>query len=98
VIVIDTHVWVWWVEDNPKLRATVRARLDGEDDVRVSAISLLGIATASSVGRMALRLDPARWLEVAQSIEQVTVEPLSAALCLASVSSPAPSTATRLTA
>jgi PIN domain nuclease of toxin-antitoxin system len=27
VIVIDTHVWIWWVDDDPKLRPDVRDRI-----------------------------------------------------------------------
>jgi PIN domain nuclease of toxin-antitoxin system len=48
VIVLDTHVWVWWVDDHPRLNREVRDQIDREADVRVCAISLLEIATAES--------------------------------------------------
>ncbi len=88
MIVLDTHVWVWWVDDHPRLKRSVRDRIDGENDVRVSAISLLEIATAHSLGRLSLKPSVSSWLEVAQSAEQIRLEPLTAALCLESVMLP----------
>ncbi len=66
----------------------MRDRLDYENDVRVSAISLLEIATAASLNRLSLKPSPSEWLSVAQTIAQVRLEPLTAALCLDSVSLP----------
>ena len=80
MIVIDTHVWIWWVDDDPRLKRIVRDRIDAEVDVRVSAISLLEIATAISLNRLSLRPSPQHWLSVAQAAEQIRVEPLTDAL------------------
>jgi PIN domain nuclease of toxin-antitoxin system len=88
VIVLDTHVWVWWVDDNPRLKRSVRDRIDAESDVRVSAISLLEIATAVSLGRLTLKPTSEHWLEIAQAAEQIRIEALSHRLCLDSVSLP----------
>jgi PIN domain nuclease of toxin-antitoxin system len=88
VIVIDTHVWIWWVDDHPRLKRLVRDRIDGEVDVRVSAISLLEIATAVSLNRLSLRPSPQHWLAIAQAAEQIRIEPLTDSLCLDSVNLP----------
>lgn len=88
MIVIDTHVWIWWVDDDPKLKRAVRDLIDAEDDVRVSAISILEIATAASLGRLILGPSTQSWLDVAQSAQQVRIEPLSASVCLESVNLP----------
>jgi PIN domain nuclease of toxin-antitoxin system len=88
VIVLDTHVWIWWVDDDPKLKRTVRDRIDAESDVRVSAISLLEIATAVSLNRLILKPTPLHWLRIAQTAEQVRVHPLTDAICLESVNLP----------
>lgn len=77
MIVIDTHVLIWWIDDNPRLPAKVRSRLDAESDIRLSAISLLEIATACSLGRLVLNPSPERWMETALSVEQLNVEPLT---------------------
>ena len=86
--VIDTHVWIWWVDDDPKLKRAIRDRIDVEDDVRVSAISLLEIATAVWLNRLVLQPSASYWLQVAQAAEQIRVEPLSDRVCLESVNLP----------
>jgi PIN domain nuclease of toxin-antitoxin system len=88
VIVIDTHVWIWWVDDDPKLKPGVRDRIDAEDDVRVSAISLLEISTAVSLNRLVLKPSADYWLQVAQTAEQIRIEPITAEVCLESVRLP----------
>jgi len=88
VIVIDTHVWIWWVDDDQRLKRAVRDMIDTERDVRVSAISLLEIATAVSLNRLVLRPSVKHWLHIAQSAEQIKVEPLTDELCLESVNLP----------
>ena len=70
MIVIDTHAWVWWIDDHPRLRRTVRDQLDDETDVRVSAISMLEIATTASLGRLRLLPSADTWMSVAGSIRQ----------------------------
>lgn len=88
MIVIDTHVWIWWVNGEARLRPAVRSRLDAEADVRLSAISLLEVAQAWSVGRLTLLPTPREWFDAAQSSETLRIEPLTAARCLAAVSLP----------
>ncbi|HXE51538.1 MAG TPA: type II toxin-antitoxin system VapC family toxin [Tepidisphaeraceae bacterium] len=88
MIVLDTHVWIWWADDHPRLRRDVRDRIDAENDVRVSAISLLEIATANAVGRLILKPSVDRWLDIAQRAESVRIERLTADLCLESVRLP----------
>lgn len=88
MIVIDTHVWIWWVDDDPRLKRSVRDAIDAERDVRVCAISLLEIATAASLNRLVLRPSVRYWLTIAQTAEQIRIEPLTDALCLESVNLP----------
>jgi PIN domain nuclease of toxin-antitoxin system len=88
VIVLDTHAWIWWVDDDARLKRSVRDRIDAENDVRVCAISLLEIATAVSLGRLTLLPSVELWLQVAQSTEQVRIEPLTDQLCLQSTTLP----------
>lgn len=88
MIVLDTHVWIWWVDDHPRLNVAVRDRIDADTDIRVSAISLLEIATAVSLNRLSLRPSARQWLAVAQVIEHLRIEPITDILCLDSVSLP----------
>ncbi len=88
MIVLDTHVWIWWVDDHHRLKPSIRDRIDTEGDVRICAISLLKISMAVSLGCLRLRPSVRSWLEVAQSAEQIRVEPLTDALCLESTALP----------
>ncbi len=88
MIVLDTHAWIWWVDDHPRLKRSVRDRVDAENDVRVCAISLLEIATAVSLGRLILGPSVELWLQIAQAAERVRIEPLSSQLCLQSTTLP----------
>jgi PIN domain nuclease of toxin-antitoxin system len=87
-MVLDTHVWIWWVDDHPRLKPSVRELIDAEADIRISAISLLEIATAVSVNRLSLRPSARQWLQVAQRAQQIHIEPLTDVLCLDSVNLP----------
>jgi PIN domain nuclease of toxin-antitoxin system len=88
MIVLDTHAWIWWIDDSSRLSREVRDRIDAEDDVRVCGISLLEIATAVALGRLTLRPSAQQWIEIAQSPSQLRVEPLTGPLCLESVQLP----------
>ncbi len=71
-----------------RLKQDIRARIDLENDVRVSATSLLEISQAPSLGRLPLLPTPERWLDIAQAVTQVHVEPLTGPVCLASTTLP----------
>jgi PIN domain nuclease of toxin-antitoxin system len=87
-MVLDTHAWVWWVDDHPRLNRAVRDRIDADSDVRISAISMLEVATAAARGRLSLRPSVEHWLAVAQAAEQLRIEPLTDALCVQSTRLP----------
>jgi PIN domain nuclease of toxin-antitoxin system len=88
VIVIDTHVWLWWVNNDPKLKAPVRTLIDAESDIRVSAISLFELSMAVAAKRVVLNPSPREWFAAAQSAPQIRIEPLTDEICLESVSLP----------
>jgi len=52
---LDTHTWIWWVEQNPKLGAKVIAELDRLPPARrpfLCDISLWEVATLVERGRV----------------------------------------------
>jgi PIN domain nuclease of toxin-antitoxin system len=56
-LLIDTHLLLWWLEDNPALSETARALIsDPENVIFVSAVSLWEIWLKESLGK--LRLPP----------------------------------------
>lgn len=88
MIVIDPHVWICWIDDDPKLKPAIRNMIDAHSDVRVSAISLLEIATAVSLNRLVLKPSAAHWMKIAQTPEQIHIEHLTDEICLESVNLP----------
>lgn len=52
-LLLDTHVLLWWLSDNPRLDPQLRtAIVDGENDVFVSSISIAEIAIKRSQGKL----------------------------------------------
>jgi PIN domain nuclease of toxin-antitoxin system len=85
LIVIDTHVLVWWLTRAPglsrKAERTLTAR-GGPGQIVVSAISLLEIATAVRRGRLQLSMPLDRWLADMRSLPEIKIESVSAEIAV----------------
>lgn len=90
MIVLDTHIWVWWVTSVDKLSARqAEAIRAGESDaIGVSAISCWEVAKLVALGRLALALPLDDWMEVALQYPGVTLLPLTAQIAIASTRLP----------
>ncbi|GAA5184671.1 type II toxin-antitoxin system VapC family toxin [Rugosimonospora acidiphila] len=51
-LLIDTHVVIWWLADDPTLSDDIKVRLDHEPDVFVSAATLWEVAIKQAVGKL----------------------------------------------
>jgi PIN domain nuclease of toxin-antitoxin system len=50
---LDTHVLLWWIEDNPKLKKRLRAIItDPDTEVAVSAATIWEAATKRALGKL----------------------------------------------
>ncbi|HEX5795037.1 MAG TPA: type II toxin-antitoxin system VapC family toxin [Geminicoccaceae bacterium] len=50
---LDTHILLWWIEDDPKLRADLRATIaDPANEVFVSAATLWEAAIKRALGKL----------------------------------------------
>lgn len=81
MIVIDTHVLVWWLTRTPGLSRKAERTLaayGAPGQIVVSAISLLEIATAVRRGRLELSMPLNQWLADMNSLPEIRVEPVSA--------------------
>lgn len=92
VIVLDTHALIWWVTGDSRLSTAARTVLDAASqdggEVLVSAISAWEIAMLVQRDRLALAMDLEEWLRAVESIEGVTVVPISVSLAVQSVNLP----------
>ena len=60
---LDTHAFLWWVMDDPRLPATAREVLeDGANEILFSAASGWEIAIKTRLGKLTLSDDPRRFV------------------------------------
>lgn len=67
VIILDTHIWIWWVEDESKLLSDQRRAIQlGEDDgIGISVYSCWEVAKGVERGRIVLPCDISDWMGAA---------------------------------
>jgi PIN domain nuclease of toxin-antitoxin system len=62
-ILLDAHVWLWWMLDSPRLDDATRTLvLDPESTVYLSAASAWEIAIKYALGKIALPAPPATYI------------------------------------
>lgn len=80
VIVLDTHVLVWWLSGEPMLSTVANqaiAEAATAERVFASAVSVLEISTAVRRGRLQLSVPLAQWLADARLLPELRFEPVS---------------------
>jgi PIN domain nuclease of toxin-antitoxin system len=66
VIVLDTHVWLWWsAGSHENLSPAARVAIAKADVIAVSAVSCCEIAWLCEKRKLVLDRDPLRWLQQA---------------------------------
>jgi PIN domain nuclease of toxin-antitoxin system len=89
VIILDTHIWIWWVDGGTQLPAAYSALIQAEsaNGLGVCAISCWEVAKLVERGRLQLALDTGQWL--AQALQApVQLLPLAPEIALASTQLP----------
>jgi PIN domain nuclease of toxin-antitoxin system len=51
-LLLDTHVVLWWLTDDPTLSDDIKARLDHEPHVYVSAATIWEVAIKQAAGKL----------------------------------------------
>ena len=90
MIVLDTHIWVWWVHGDPSL-TTHQERLiqrHGADGVGVSIISCWEVAKLVERGRLILPCAVGDWLDQALTYPGVRLLNLTTAIVVDSTTLP----------
>jgi PIN domain nuclease of toxin-antitoxin system len=92
VIILDTHVWVWWVHGDPRLpdryaREIARREHDG---LGISAISCWEVAKLVEYGRLTLPYPVNEWMEEALVYPQTRLLDLSPLVAVESTRLPPP--------
>lgn len=53
-LLLDTHTFLWFIEDNPRLSVKAKALLESDADLLLSIACLWEIAIKISIGKLAL--------------------------------------------
>lgn len=93
MIVLDTHVWIWFVS-NPELlskkakRTIERAVVD--NNVFISSISAWEVALLTSKKRLLLSMEVADWIKKSEMLPFVNFIPVDNSIAVKSVNLPQP--------
>lgn len=90
MIVLDTHIWVWWVSDSGHLTESQRSAIDKSEEVGigVSAISCWEVAKLVELGRLTLDRLVGEWLDLALSYPGVQFLDLAPTIAVLSTTLP----------
>ena len=77
MILLDTHAWIWWAADSPRLSKKAAKAIDSADALAVSAISCWEVAMLAAKGRLVLDRDPEAWLDLALKLPRIQLLALS---------------------
>jgi PIN domain nuclease of toxin-antitoxin system len=81
--VLDTHVWIWWMLGDPRLKSAECDALDSlPPDLRpvLCDISLWEFGTLVDLGRVEIEGDVVAWLQVAASPATVQIQSITPAI------------------
>ena len=82
MIVLDTHVWLWWETEQQRLSREARRALDRAHHIGICTISVLELVGILERNRGRLRLPLRQWVNEALRRDRVTPLPLTAAVAL----------------
>lgn len=92
MIVLDTHIWIWWVNESSDLTPEALAAIQTHqsEGLIISAISVWEVAKLVERGRLTLTLPVEHWLSAALSYPGVRLLSLTPEIAVASTQLPQP--------
>ena len=77
MIILDTHVWLWWVNQDSQMKATWTECIEQADQVGVSAISLFEVSWLEQHKRIELSCSRLEWFDKALAGSHIQLIPVS---------------------
>ena len=77
MIILDTHVWLWWTHESSKLSHKATSAIENASIIGIPAISCWEIAMLVSKKRITLNTDVQIWINLALQRDKVKLLPLS---------------------
>lgn len=88
MILLDTHVWIWWVSNPEKLSPSARKIIDRtveNDEILISSISTWEVALLVFKERLKLRVEVNEWIAKSERLPFVRFIPIDNAIAIKSV-------------
>jgi len=82
VLVLDTHVAVWWAGEPRRLGRAAQVRLETEDRLGIPAIVFWEVALLVRKGRLDLGMPVIAWTEAVQAVPRVEALPITAEIAV----------------
>jgi PIN domain nuclease of toxin-antitoxin system len=90
MIVLDTHIWIWWVQGDARLTAEQRKAIRDNEEagLGISSISCWEIAKLVEKKRLQLPIKVEEWFDFALSYPGIELIPITAEIAVASTRFP----------
>ena len=90
MMILDTHIWVWWNQDSPRLTEFHKQVIENSrgDGIGISSISLIEISRLLDRGRLILPKPLQEWFSIALAEEGVLLIPITPAIAIEAYSLP----------
>lgn len=80
MIILDTHILIWWCDGDDRLSAKAKERinvaLESEEEIMISSISSWEVAMLVSKSRLTLTMDVDTWIQTVSEIDNVSFVPV----------------------
>ena len=93
MILLDTHVWIWFLSDPELVSSKARELIDKaaqKDAIYISSISVWEMALLVLKKRLVLKLELSDWISKAESLNFLQFLPVDNAIALKSANLPPP--------
>jgi PIN domain nuclease of toxin-antitoxin system len=90
MLILDTHIWVWWNQDDPQLSLCQKTAIEDArgKGIGICTISLLEIARLVQRGRIALPKPTHEWFDMALTQEGIMLISITPEIAIGSVALP----------
>lgn len=90
MIILDTHIWVWWVHGDPQLPPSHHAFIQAHESqgIGISAISCWEVAKLVERSRLTLPNPVGQWLNQALAYPSILLLPVSPEIAVESTQLP----------
>lgn len=88
MIILDTHAWIWWVNESAKLTPKAKLAIEEADSIGISAISCWEVSMLVAKERIGFSMDVQVWIELALQRPRARLLPITPEIAVLSTRLP----------